>query len=170
MSASARAILFTAQAMVARLASGLLLESLKEQGNALRFKNLKPGQPQLDIAAGSICRHDASSAFLHAPSTSAVPVLPVPDIKTCICMVPRLECGGHGLPFLARSPQSAVSVVQSLCRECSNEQDEGAFCGRSRKSSLPAFLTVLIQPMAIAACQAVHAPALPVGDRACAEV
>lgn len=59
--------------MVARFASGLLLESLEEQGNALRFDNLEPSQPQLDIAAGSICRHDPSSAFLHAPSTLQCP-------------------------------------------------------------------------------------------------
>ena len=63
-----------------------------------------------------------------------------------------------------------MSVVQPLCRGCINEQDERAFGGRSRRLSLPAFLTVLIQPMAIAACQAVHAPAVPVGDRACAQV
>ena len=72
--------------------------------------------------------------------------------------------------FLAGSPQSAMSVVQLLCRECSSEQDERAFGGRYRKLSLPAFLTVLIQLIPIAACQAVHAPAVPVGDHACAQM
>ena len=89
------------------------------------FDHLKPSQPQPDIAAGSICRHDASSAFLHAPSTLQRPVLPVPDIKACTCMIPRWDCGivdspawpgHHNLPCLwsSRCARSAAMSRMSV--------------------------------------------------------